>query len=151
MDPERESAVRLLNGLIETALDSAQGYEAAAENAREGRLKTLFAERSRRRRELARQLQQEVRTFGGEPKAGPSRLGQVHDRFVDLAAAIVEGHDEQAVIDGLERGEDVIKAKFEKAMAAENLPAASRPVVSHACECIRADHDEIRRMKHRPH
>jgi uncharacterized protein (TIGR02284 family) len=151
MDTSSQGPVKLLNSLIETTLDSAHGYEEAAENAQEGRLKTLFAERSRRRLELARELQQEVRTFGGEPEDSQSMLGKAHNKFVDLKNTLLGGHDETAVIDEVERGEDIIKAKFEKAMDDVDLPATARQVVHRAYESIRADHDEISQLKHTRH
>lgn len=39
--------------------------------------------------------------------------------------------------------EDVIKAKFEKALADDDLPTEARQAVSLAFESIRADHDQI--------
>jgi uncharacterized protein (TIGR02284 family) len=150
MDTSQDGAVKLLNSLIETTLDSAHGYEEAAEHARDGQLKTMFSERSRRRQDLARQLQQEVRTFGGDPKDSQSVLGKAHNKFVDLKSALTGGN-EKAVVDEVERGEDVIKAKFEKALKDDDLPPNARQVVSHAYESIRADHDEISRLKHSMH
>lgn len=151
MQPNQDHAVHVLNSLIETTLDSVNGYREAAENARDGQLKTMFSERSRRRLDLTRQLQQEVRTFGGEPKDEQSMLGKVHNKFVDLKSAVAGGDKEQAVIDEVERGEDVIKAKFEKAMRDDDLPANAREVVSRAFESIRQDHDEISALKHSRH
>jgi uncharacterized protein (TIGR02284 family) len=145
-----EHAVKVLNDLIETTIDSAHGYEEAAENAKDPTLKTLFAERSRRRRELTRELQAEVRTFGGEPEDDQSLLGKAHNKFVDLKNAITGG-DQKAVIDEVERGEDVIRDKYEKALRDEDLPPPAREVLSRAYETIRADHDEISRLKHSMH
>jgi uncharacterized protein (TIGR02284 family) len=145
-----EQAVKVLNDLIETTIDSAHGYEEAAENAKDPTLKTLFSERSRRRRELTRQLQAEVRTFGGEPEDDQSLLGKAHNKFVDLKNAITGG-DQKAVINEVERGEDVIRDKYEKALRDEDLPPPAREVVSRAYETIRADHDEISRLKDSMH
>lgn len=150
MDATNEHAVKVLNSLIETTLDSAKGYEEAAENAQDASLKTMFAERSRRRMDLSRQLQQEVRTFGGEPETDQSMLGKAHNKFVDLKNAVAGG-SETAVIDEVERGEDVIKAKFEKALNDEDLPANARQAVSEAYTSIKTDHDEISRLKHARH
>ncbi len=149
MEAGQESAVKLLNSLIETTLDSVHGYEEAAQNAEDGQLKTMFQERSRRRRELAQELQQEVRSFGGTPEDDQSMLGKAHNKFTALKSALA-GHDEKAVIDEVERGEDVIKGKFQKALD-EDLPPAARQLVSRAYESIRADHDEVSRMKHSMH
>jgi uncharacterized protein (TIGR02284 family) len=151
MHSEREHAVKVLNSLIETTLDSANGYREAAENAREGELRTLFAERARRRMDLTRQLQQEVRTFGGDPEDDQSMLGKAHNKFVDLKNAIMGGQSDTAVIDEVERGEDFIKGKFEAAARDDELPMEARQVVTQACEQIRADHDQISAMKHARH
>jgi uncharacterized protein (TIGR02284 family) len=150
MDATNQHAVKVLNSLIETTIDSAHGYEEAAENAKDGQLKTMFSERSRRRMDLTRQLQQEVRTFGGEPETDQSTLGKAHNKFVDLKNAIMGG-DEKAVINEVERGEDTIKNKFEAAMRDDDLPANARQVVSQAYATIKSDHDEISRLKHSKH
>lgn len=151
MDFDPLGAVKVLNGLIETTLDSAHGYEEAAKNAEDGQLRALFAERSRRRLDLARQLQQEVRTFGGEPEEGQSLRGRAHDSFVELKTALTGGRDQKALIDEVERGEDVIKARFERAMSRDELPSTAREAVTRAYEAIRAEHDEISRLKHTLH
>lgn len=150
MHTTNDHAVKVLNSLIETTLDSAEGYQAAAENAPSSDLKSLFAERSRRRRELTQQLQQEVRSFGGEPEQDQSLLGKTHNKFVDLKNALAGG-SEKAVIDEVERGEDVIKAKYERALKDDDLPAATRSLVNQAYVTIKADHDTISAMKHARH
>lgn len=151
MDATHERAVKVLNSLIETTLDSANGYEEAAQNVPDAQLKTLFAERSRRRLDLSRQLQEEVRSFGGTPEQDQSMLGKAHNKFVDIKNAIMGGASEKAVIDEVERGEDFIKGKFEQAMRDDDLPANARTVVSQAYESIRADHDQISALKHSMH
>jgi uncharacterized protein (TIGR02284 family) len=151
MQADQGHAVKVLNSLIETTLDSASGYREAAENAQEGQLRTLFAERARRRADLASQLQQEVRTFGGEPETDQSLLGKAHNKFVDIKNALTGGGGETAVIDEVERGEDFIKGKFEKALRDDDLPSNAREVVARAFQSIRADHDEISAMKHARH
>ena len=147
MHTTNDHAVKVLNSLIETTLDSAEGYQDAAENAPSSDLKSLFAERSRRRRELTRQLQQEVRSFGGEPEQDQSLLGKAHNRFVGLKNAIAGG-GEKAVIDEVERGEDVIKAKYERVLRDDDLPISTRSLVNEAYVSIKADHDTISAMKH---
>jgi uncharacterized protein (TIGR02284 family) len=150
MEARQDKAVKALNSLIETTLDSAHGYEEAAENTSSEELRTLFAERSRRRMDLARQLQQEVRSFGGEPEDSQSLLGKAHNKFVELKKSVTGGDSDKAVVDEVERGEDVIKAKFRKALDDE-LPTTARQTVSRAYESIRADHDEISQLKRSMH
>jgi len=150
MQATNDHAVKILNSLIETTLDSANGYEEAAQNTDDRQLRTMFSECSRKRRELSRELQQEVRTFGGEPQDDQSMMGKAHNKFVDLKKAVTGGSD-KAVVEEVERGEDVIKGKFEKAMDDDDLPANARQVVSRAFASIKADHDEISQIKHSMH
>jgi len=147
MPAAHEHAVKVLNSLIETTLDSAQGYEAAAEHTKAPQFKTMFSERSHKRMQLTRELQAEVRSFGGKPEDDQSLLGKVHNTFTGLKAAVA-GRDDKAVINEVERGEDVIKAKFEKAIKDDDLPNEARQALMRAYAEIKADHDEVSRIKH---
>jgi uncharacterized protein (TIGR02284 family) len=142
-----EHTVKVLNSLIETTLDSAHGYKEAAESSEDPKFKTLFSERSLKRMKLTGDLQQEVRTFGGEPQDHQSILGKAHNKFVDLKAAIM-GHDEKAIVTEVERGEDFIKAKFEKVLKDDELPANVRSLIDRAFQEIKADHDQASALKH---
>lgn len=146
MHTENDHAVRVLNRLIETTLDSANGYREAAEHS--VRYSGAFSERASSRLDLARQLQQEVRTFGGEPEDDQSIIGKAHNKWVDLKNALVGGPDDQAVVNEVERGEDVIKARFEDALRDEDLPAATRATLMQAYTGIKADHDQVSHWKH---
>jgi uncharacterized protein (TIGR02284 family) len=75
MHTANDHAVKVLNSLIETTIDSANGYKDAAEHVDNPQYKTMFAERSSKRMELTRRLQDEVRSFGGEPTEHPSMSG----------------------------------------------------------------------------
>jgi uncharacterized protein (TIGR02284 family) len=151
MTPTNDHAVDVLNSLIETTLDSANGYREAAENAEAAEFKTMFSQRSTRRLDLAQQLQQEVRSFGAQPKDEQSLIGKAHNKFVDLKNAVTGGADDKSVIDEVERGEDVIKAKYEKVLNDRELPENVRQLVNQAYGSIKADHDEISRLKHQMH
>ena len=146
----QEQAVKILNSLIETTLDSANGYREAADNIDMAQCKSLFQERASRRMELARQLQAEVRSSGGEPTTEQSTLGMMHNKFVDLKNSVTGGSD-KAVVDEVERGEDVIKAKYEHALRDDDLPPRARQLVQQAYGSIKTDHDDISRLKHQLH
>jgi uncharacterized protein (TIGR02284 family) len=146
-----DHAVHVLNDLISITLDSANGYKEAAENAESSRFKSMFEARAQQRRALTTQLQQEVRTFGGEPEDDQSMLGKLHNKFVDLKTALAGGHDDKAVIDEVERGEDTIRDKFEHAARDTELPPQARMTVERAFTQIKADHDEVSRLKRELH
>ncbi len=147
--PEQHShAVHVLNSLIETTLDSANGYKEAAENVTNPEYRSLFSERSQARLDLSRRLQEEVRSFGGEAEGDGSVLGAIHNKFVDVKNALMGGADDKAVINEVERGEDVIKAKYELALKDDELPAEARAVISEAAAQVRRDHDTMSALKH---
>jgi uncharacterized protein (TIGR02284 family) len=148
MQDHHSHAVKVLNSLIETTLDSANGYKEAAENVTNPEYRSLFSERSQARLELSRRLQQEVRSFGGEPEDDGSVLGAMHNKFVDVKNALMGGADDKAVINEVERGEDVIKAKYEMAHKDEELPVEARTVITEACAEVRRDHDRMSALKH---
>lgn len=73
-------------------------------------------------------------------------LAAAHRRFLDLRNAFTRG--DQAVIDEVERGEDVIKERFEKAMRDDRVTPQTRDVITHFYESVRQGHDQARAMKH---
>jgi uncharacterized protein (TIGR02284 family) len=150
MRESNDHAVDVLNGLIKTTLDSVGGYRDAAENADRSRYKSMFADRAAKREQLARELQQQVRALGGDPKTEQGMLGKMHNEFVDLKNALTGG-DDKAVIDEVERGEDHIKERFEDALDDDDLPPNVRTVVARAYQSVKADHDEVSRIKHSLH
>jgi uncharacterized protein (TIGR02284 family) len=150
MHSQNDRAVEVLNSLIETTLDSANGYRHAADGATNPEFKTLFSERAAKREELTRRLQQEVRSFGGEPEDDQSLLGRIHNKFAEVRGDVM-GRDDKGVVDEVERGEDVIKAKFEAATRDTDLPEPARQLVMTEYASIRADHDTISQLKHRLH
>jgi uncharacterized protein (TIGR02284 family) len=150
MNTPNDRAVHVLNDLIETTLDSAHGYRRAAEGADNPEFKAMFSERAGKREELSRRLQQEVRSFGGEPEDDQSLMGRIHNKFAEMRGDLM-GRDDKGVIDEVERGEDVIKARFEEAGRDADLPEPVRQLVQREYASIRSDHDTISALKHRMH
>lgn len=139
--------VKVLNSLIETTIDSVDGYEKAAEETKNTEFRRIFEERTFERREVCNGLRDEVRRMGGKPEDDGSMLAGAHRVFLKLRETVMGGDDKQ-VIDEVERGEDFIKAKFEKAMNDQDLTPAAREAVSRAYGSVKAGHDQISALKH---
>ena len=144
---DRSDEISILNTLIATLIDSVTGYEDAAANSEEGRFVQLFRERAGERQRVVEDLRSEVRRLGGNPEDDGSFLGKTHQRFLDLKAAIT-GHDEKAIINEVERGEDYLKEKFETALSSGDLGGETRTAVERAYQSVRAGHDQISQLKH---
>jgi uncharacterized protein (TIGR02284 family) len=76
--------VAQLNSLIEATLDSAQGYQDAAEGAKASRFSKLFIQRAAQRHEIARRLQARVKANGGDPEETGTTLGAAKRWFDGL-------------------------------------------------------------------
>lgn len=138
--------IKTLNGLIETTLDSADGYAEAAKDAKSTSLISLFRERSVERRQVASTLQQRVLLLGAEPEKDGTVLASAHRMFVNLRTSLTS-NDNKAVVDEVERGEDHIKAKFEDAMKDKDVSADTKAVITDVYVSVRNGHDQMRDIK----
>ena len=136
-----------LNDLLQTTIDSINGYEDSAKNVESPRLQQIFRERADERQQVVQNLRQEVRRLGGEPAESGSFMGKTHQRWEDLKAAVT-GRDEKAIINEVERGEDYLKSEFESAMNSGDLSPESRQVVERCYQSVRQGHDQISQLKH---
>jgi uncharacterized protein (TIGR02284 family) len=139
--------ISILNGLIATAIDSVDGYAEASKESRNGHFAALFASRATERRDVATRLQREVTNLGGTPEDDGTALAGVHRLFVNLKS-IVTGHDDKAIINEVEAGEDHIKAKFEDALRDRELSPTVRTAIESCYASVQSGHDEMRDLKH---
>ena len=144
-----ENDIDVLNSLIETVIDSADGYTHAIKETETSRFSEIFARRGAERHALTRQLQMHVRNLGGTPEDDGTMLASAHRVFINLRHAIAGG--DVAVIDEVEAGEDHIKAKFEDAMEDADVSAATKALIAEAYVIVKDGHDEIRDLKHAVH
>jgi uncharacterized protein (TIGR02284 family) len=143
----KDDNITTLNTLTATLIDSVKGYRDAAENTESGRFQELFRQMANDRNTCVEDLRAEVRRLGGEAEDDQSTMGSLHQRWLDLKAAIT-GRDDKAIINEVERGEDYLKGKFEAALKSEDLAGESRSVVQRAYQSVGEGHDKISALKH---
>ena len=136
-----------LNDLIETSKDGEKGFRTAAEDSKNAELQAVFLRRAQDCAKGAADLQQLVARLGGSPEAGGSVAGAVHRGWVDLKAA-VSSRTDLAILEECERGEDVAKARYRKALE-ETLPEDIRAVVQRQYDGVVRNHDQIRELRDR--
>lgn len=137
--------IKILNALIETTLDSADGYNEAAKDAANPGYRNLFQQRASERRQVVTELQGEVRVLGGTPDDDGSVLAAGHRVFLKLRDSLTKG--DESVVDEVERGEDYIKAKFESALEDDELSSSVRDAVVRAYSSVKSGHDQMRDLK----
>ena len=142
-----EHDITVLNTLITTTIDSANGFERAAEDADVPQFVDLFREFGQERRQVIGRLQERVRTMGGTPNDDGSLKADLHRRWVDLRDAISGGGDKE-IIEEVERGEDYLKAKYDTALSDTDLSPDTRASIEEAYRSVRAGHDRASALKH---
>ncbi|MEA3011513.1 MAG: hypothetical protein QOD42_58 [Sphingomonadales bacterium] len=138
-----------INSLITTTIDSAAGFERAAEDAKAGNFVTMFRTFSAERRRVVIELQRAVSLLGGTPNDDGSLKADLHRRWVDLRAALAGDGGDKAVIAEVERGEDHLKGKYDEALADSELSETAREAIRAAYQSVRAGHDTASALKHR--
>lgn len=142
---DRSHDIHVLNSLIETTLDSSDGYREAATHAKNPMIADLFKRWSVERSRAVTELRATVQQLGGTPEDDGTVLASAHRLFLDLRSHMSK--NDQGVVEEIERGEDHIKNKFEDALKDEKLGAEARATVQAVYASVRAGHDEMRELK----
>jgi uncharacterized protein (TIGR02284 family) len=137
----------ILNDLVETSKDGEKGFRTAADDTKNGELKSIFMRRAEDCAKGASDLQQIVVRLGGKPEQGGSVAGALHRGWVDVKSKVAD-RDDLAILEECERGEDVAKAKYRKALE-ETLPDDIRAVVQRQYDGVVKNHDQIRDLRDR--
>lgn len=139
-----DNAVSTLNELIEVSRDGEKGFKAAAEKADDPGLKSLLQDRARSCASATAELQNLVRSLGGKPETSGSVAGAMHRGWVKVRAAV--GDNNIAVLEEVERGEDLAKSAYAKALKAD-LPAAVRSTIDQQYQGVLRNHDRVRDLR----
>ena len=138
----------VLNNLIETSKDGEAGFRAAAEDTKNPELKSIFLARSRDCAKGALELQQLVSQLGESPETSGSVAGAVHRGWIKVREAVTS-RDDTAILEECERGEDVAKALYAKALEDDALPENIRSVVRRQYDGVVRNHDQVRDLRNR--
>lgn len=138
--------ISVLNGLIETTLDSMKGYNEACEDSETSR-SAFFSSMAQERSQVASRLQSQVSSLGGDPEDVSSFSAAAHRAFMGLKE-LVTSNDEKAIVEEVERGEDYIKSRYEDALQDGDLSPPSRQLVQECFQSVQQGHDRMSQLKH---
>jgi uncharacterized protein (TIGR02284 family) len=139
-----QDAVSTLNDLIEVSRDGEMGFKAAAEKADDPGLKSLLQDRARSCAAATVELQSLIRSLGGKPDDSGSVAGAIHRGWTKVRAAV--GDNNVAVLEEVERGEDLAKNAYAKALKAD-LPADIRQTIDQQYQGVLRNHDRVRDLR----
>ncbi|MGQ5522737.1 ferritin-like domain-containing protein [Chitinimonas sp. PSY-7] len=139
--------VDTLNNLIEASNDGVYGFDQCAQYASASELKNMFRMRAAECQQAVRELTDLVVAHGGKPDSGGTVSGAMHRGWVSIRSA-VSANEDLAILEECEKGEDVAKAQYRKALN-EPLPEAVRLVVDRQNRGVVRNHDEIKALRNR--
>ena len=137
--------IRVLNSLIETTIDSVDGYRRSAQEATNSRFSAEFLERANEREQVVSQLRDRVRQLGGNPEDDGSVLAAAHRAFLTLRDKVT-GSDDKAVVAEVDHGESYLNGKWEAALRDGGLSAETRRLVQTCYDSVREGHQRWRRL-----
>jgi uncharacterized protein (TIGR02284 family) len=137
--------ISVLNSLIETTIDSIDGYQHSAAEVTNGRFAEIFRDRAREREQVVQKLRDRVRALGGTPESDGGILAAAHRQFLSLRDAVT-GKDDQAVIAEVDRGESYLNGKWEAALADTALSDETLNLIRQCYESVRSGHEQWERV-----
>lgn len=142
---DNNETVSVLNDLIETSKDGEKGFLECAEDLKSAEVKSIMVQRARDCTTAVTELQQLVTSLGGQPETDTSVSGDLHRRWVGLKE-LVTGKDDTAILNECERGEDVAKKSYQKALE-KDLPPNVRSVVEKQYQGVLRNHDQVKALR----
>jgi uncharacterized protein (TIGR02284 family) len=137
----------VLNTLIATTIDSAQGYSEAAERSLDENLKPIFNQLARERHQTADRLKNEVRHAGGVPRDEGTLKAAAHRRWLDLKDTLTKG--DKAVLSSVAAGETYIREKYEAALTDNELSPGVRDAIEQAFISVASGQAQVSELQHR--
>ena len=138
--------IHVLNDLIQTAIDSADGYREASTEADDPGHRDLFGRRSFERRQVAEALQSTVRALGGDPADDGSVLAKAQRAFADIKHALMR--DEASMVGAVESAEDTLRDRFEKALEDSHISATTRETIRRAFARVSEGSESLHDLRH---
>ena len=121
---------KILTSLVQTTIDSAEGYENAAEQAKAPQLKQVLREQAAKRRSLVADLNSELVRLGGDRQERGSTTGTAHQLWTRITTAFKD--KDKAAAERVEEGEDYIEKKFREALDNKDWDPATLRVLQQA-------------------
>jgi uncharacterized protein (TIGR02284 family) len=144
---ELSKGVATLNDVRQTLRDGEEGFRAAAGSLTDAHLKRVFEQYAAQRGEMAHELEVEIGKLGGTAGTSGSVAGSLHRGWMKLKGS-VNGLDDHAILAEAERGEDMTKEAYAKALKTD-LPAGARRLLEDQAEIVRLAHEEVRALRDR--
>jgi uncharacterized protein (TIGR02284 family) len=141
--------ISALNDLIKINNDRIAGYQKANESTDETGLNLLFNEYIDQSKNYVSELREYIRVLGGSPTDGTTLSGKFYHAWMDVKSTFIN-KDKHGILADCERGEDIAKSAYRKALDDKELIWEDQQVVSilnNHMEGLRIAHDTIKSLR----
>ena len=144
-DMTHKKSIDVLNDLIETSRDGAEGFKKCAEDAKDPQLKAYFLDRAKSCEAAVRALPEAIRKYGGRLDAPGTLRGTLHRFWIDVRTALTD-KDNLAVLEECERAEDVALKAYQEALK-EEMPDSLHSLITLQLEGVKRNYDRVRELR----
>lgn len=144
-----DKLVEVLNDLIQINNDRVNGYEKAAEEAKDKDvdLRAIFAKMADDSRGYVAELTREVTNLGGTPDTGTTNSGKLYRVWMDVKS-LFTGKDRQGILEDCEFGEDAAQKAYREALASDaEIDAETRQLITDQQAALKTAHDIIKKYR----
>lgn len=140
---ELKEAESVVQDVIETLVDSQQGFLQIGERLHDPTLKRFFMAESLKRAEFRGELETVLHHEGvRDIEESGTVAGTVHRVWADLKSRL--GGGDHTLLATAEEGEDEAREAYEKAIASTSLPLQIRQLLTTQAAHIQLSHDYVR-------
>ncbi len=134
-----------LKELVQIARDGATFYEESIQKVDDQRLKSMFTDMAKHKRDLIQSLSSTLRVHDEDVPEDGTVAGKFRQGYADLRAALTKD-DAKVYVSQLEESEDRLLHHFEDALESIDDPTVKNVLQVHMPQ-VRACHDQMRELK----
>jgi len=138
--------IEVLNDLILINNDRIEGYNKAAKETKEERLRSLFADMAQQNGEMLNELKEQLKLGEADAENGTTLKGKIYRAWMDIKATF-GGDDRKALLASCEFGEDAAQKAYESALNEAELSIDVRNVIQKQQMDLKHSHDRIKNMR----
>jgi uncharacterized protein (TIGR02284 family) len=142
---EQKTVVSALNGLLSTAVNAREGYRTAAKDATDDDLTTFLNRMAQERATMIAELEDLIRTSGGEPDSSSTTAGSAHRGWIDVRSTL--GDADTSVLQECLRGEQHAISDYKEALQEKSLASDARDTLENHLRQLQSATDELNQRR----
>lgn len=128
---DTQKTVDCLNDLLTKSYDAEEGFNVAAERAKDRPdLQRFFRNQSDIRRSFGHEIKDAIAKYGGTPDKGSSVAAKAHQVWISVKDTLTPDDDGEAILEECIRGEKAAVADYDDKLDCPDLPSDVRTLLS---------------------